>query len=54
MLTKDRIGALLMLAFSAAYGALSVRIPLLPFQEAAAFTARTGLRRWPCLGPRCR
>ena len=50
MLTKDRIGALLMLAFSAAYGALSVRIPLLPFQEAAAFTARTGPEALAVLG----
>lgn len=42
MLTNDRIGALFMLAFSVGYGALSLQIPLLPFQRAAAFTARTG------------
>ncbi len=41
MLSKDRIGALFMLAFSVAYGALTLRIPLLPFQADAAFTART-------------
>jgi len=41
MLSRDRIGALLMLAFSLGYGALSFRIPLLPFQAEAAFTART-------------
>ena len=50
MLTRDRIGALLMLAFSAAYGALSFRIPLLPFQEAAAFTARTAPKALAVLG----
>ena len=50
MLTRDRIGALLMLAFSVAYGALSVRIPLLPFQQAAAFTARTGPEALAVLG----
>lgn len=41
MLSRDRVGALLMLAFSLGYGALSFRIPLLPFQAEAAFTART-------------
>jgi putative tricarboxylic transport membrane protein len=41
MLTRDRIGALLMLAFSLGYGAMSFRIPLLPFQTNQAFTART-------------
>lgn len=41
MLTRDRIGALLMLAFSLSYGVLIFRIPLLPFQAEAAFTART-------------
>jgi putative tricarboxylic transport membrane protein len=41
MLTKDRLGALLLLAFSAGYGALTFEIPLLPFQAQAAFTART-------------
>jgi putative tricarboxylic transport membrane protein len=41
MLSKDRIGALFLLAFSLAYGALTFRIPLLPFQAGAAFTAKT-------------
>ncbi len=41
MLNSDRIGALLLLAFSIAYGALTFQIPLLPFQARAAFTART-------------
>lgn len=41
MLTRDRIGALLMLAFSLGYGVLIFRIPLLAFQAEAAFTART-------------
>lgn len=41
MLTRDRIGALLMLVFSLSYGVLIFRIPLLPFQAGAAFTART-------------
>jgi len=41
MLSRDRIGALLLLAFSLAYGALSYQIPLLPFQAQAAFTAQT-------------
>lgn len=41
MLSKDRIGALLLLAFIVAYGALTFSIPLLPFQADAAFTART-------------
>lgn len=41
MLTRDRIGALLMLVFSLSYGMLIFRIPLLPFQAEAAFTART-------------
>ncbi len=50
MLTRDRIGALLMLAFSVAYGVFSMRIPLLPFQQAAAFTARTGPEGLPVLG----
>jgi putative tricarboxylic transport membrane protein len=50
MLTKDRIGALLMLAFSIAYGVLSFRIPLLPFQEASAFTARTAPKALAVLG----
>jgi putative tricarboxylic transport membrane protein len=41
MLTRDRIGALIMLAFSIGYGLMIYRIPLLPFQAQAAFTART-------------
>ena len=41
MLNRDRIGALLLLAFTLGYGALTFRIPLLPFQAHAAFTART-------------
>lgn len=41
MLTRDRIGALIMLAFSLGYGVLIFQIPLLPFQAEAAFTART-------------
>ncbi len=41
MLTNDRIGGLLLLAFSLAYGLLTFDIPLLPFQAQAAFTART-------------
>lgn len=41
MLTRDRIGALLLLAFSIVYGLRTFAIPLLPFQADAAFTART-------------
>ena len=41
MLSRDRVGALLFLAFSIAYGAYSFQIPLLSFQAQAAFTART-------------
>ncbi|WP_282608144.1 tripartite tricarboxylate transporter TctB family protein [Pelagibius sp. Alg239-R121] len=41
MLTNDRIGGVLLLAFSVAYGLLIFDIPLLPFQAQAAFTART-------------
>ena len=41
MLTNDRIGGVLLLAFSVAYGFLTFEIPLLPFQANAAFTART-------------
>ena len=41
MITRDRIGALLLLAFSLGYWALSTQIPLLPFQAQAAFTAKT-------------
>jgi putative tricarboxylic transport membrane protein len=41
MLTNDRIGGLLIGAFSLAYGLLTFQIPLLPFQAQVAFTART-------------
>ncbi len=41
MLTRDRIGALLLLAFSIFYGVRTLYIPLLPFQADAAFTARS-------------
>ena len=41
MLTRDRIGAFMMLAFSIFYGARTFHIPLLPFQADAAFTARS-------------
>ena len=40
-LNKDRIGGLLLLAFSIIYGLLSQNIHLLPFQANAAFHART-------------
>ena len=41
LLSKDRIGGLLLLAFCIAYGLLSQEIRLLPFQANAAFHART-------------
>ncbi|MEL6264087.1 MAG: tripartite tricarboxylate transporter TctB family protein [Pseudomonadota bacterium] len=41
LLTKDRIGALLVLAFCSAYWFFTYDIRLLPFQQAAAFHART-------------
>ena len=41
MLSRDRIGALLMLAFSLGYGLMATQIPLLPFQRNQAFTAQT-------------
>ena len=41
MLSKDRIGALFMLAFSLGYGLMATRIALLPFQRSQAFTAQT-------------
>jgi len=41
VLTRDRIGALLLLAFSIFYGVRTLYIPLLPFQAEAAFTARS-------------
>lgn len=40
-LSKDRLGGLLLLAFSLAYGWVSQDIRLLPFQAKAAFHART-------------
>lgn len=40
-MSRDRIGALCMLAFSIAYGVFSQQIPLLPFQRNQAFTAQT-------------
>lgn len=40
-LSKDRIGGVLLLIFCIAYGLLSQRITLLPFQENVAFHART-------------
>lgn len=41
MLTKDRIGALLLLAFCSAYWALATEIRMLPFQANQAFNAQT-------------
>lgn len=41
MLTKDRLGALLLLAFSAAYWWLASDIRMLPFQKTQAFNAQT-------------
>lgn len=41
LLNKDRIGGLLLLAFSVTYGLLSQKIHLLPFQANSAFHART-------------
>ena len=41
MLTKDRIGGVLLLAFCATYAWLIQDIRLLPFQKAANFNART-------------
>ena len=41
MLSQDRIGALLLLAFALGYGVLTFQIPLLSFQAGSAFTART-------------
>lgn len=41
MLTKNRIGGVLLLVFCAAYAWLIGDIRLLPFQEGQAFTART-------------
>ena len=41
MLTRDRLGALILLAFSIGYGVMIYDIPLLPFQANQAFTART-------------
>lgn len=41
MINYDRLGGLIFLAFCLAYGYLSTKIPLLPFQQNAAFTAKT-------------
>lgn len=41
MLTKDRIGALLLLAFCASYWWLATDIRMLPFQQTQAFNAQT-------------
>lgn len=41
LLTKDRIGALLMLTFCGAYWMLAYDIRMLPFQKAQAFNAQT-------------
>lgn len=41
LLSKDRIGGLLLLIFSITYGLLSQKIHLLPFQANSAFHART-------------
>ena len=41
MLSKDRIGALLLLVFCSAYWALAYDIHMLPFQRNAAFNAQT-------------
>lgn len=41
MLTKDRIGALLLLVFCGAYALLATEIQMLPFQRAQAFNAQT-------------
>ncbi len=40
-MSKDKIGALIILLFSIVYGFMSFQIVLLPFQAAEAFTART-------------
>ncbi|MBV6657131.1 MAG: tripartite tricarboxylate transporter TctB family protein [Devosiaceae bacterium] len=40
-MSRDRVGALLLLVFFAAYGYLSTKITLLPFQLNQAFHART-------------
>jgi len=41
VLSKDRIGGIVLLIFCLVYGALSQQITLLPIQAKAAFTART-------------
>ena len=41
MMTKNRIGGVLLLAFSVAYWVLIADITLLPFQQGQAFTAKT-------------
>ncbi|MFK7791269.1 MAG: tripartite tricarboxylate transporter TctB family protein [Devosiaceae bacterium] len=40
-MSRDRVGALLLLVFFVAYGYLSTKITLLPFQLNSAFHART-------------
>ncbi len=41
ILSKDRVGAMLLLAFCVGYGVMSQEIRMLPFQMNAAFHART-------------
>ncbi|MEM6711389.1 MAG: tripartite tricarboxylate transporter TctB family protein [Pseudomonadota bacterium] len=40
-MSRDRVGALILLVFFVAYGYVSTKITLLPFQLNQAFTART-------------
>ncbi len=41
MINNNRLGGLIFLVFCIAYGYLSTKITLLPFQQNAAFTAKT-------------
>lgn len=41
MINSNRLGGLIFLVFCVAYGYLSTKITLLPFQQSAAFTAKT-------------
>ena len=41
MINNNRLGGLIFLVFCLAYGYLSTKITLLPFQQNAAFTAKT-------------
>lgn len=50
MLSKDRIGGVLLLAFCLAYARLIGDITLLPFQESNAFTAKTMPQALAALG----